>query len=64
MGKEYLYYQRVSIKEGLDIESEKIHLDIYDKDLSKRCEGCRQTFKIKKKNSNYQTITVMAATIF
>ena len=39
MGKNYVYYQCIAIKEGLDIKSEKIHLDMFDKDLSRRCWG-------------------------
>ena len=48
MGKNYIYYQRIAIKEGLDTESEKIHLDMFDKDLSRCYWGCRQVFIIKK----------------
>ena len=48
MGKNYIYYQRIAIKEGLDTESEKLHLDMFDKDLSRCCWGCRQVFIIKK----------------
>ena len=37
MGKKYIYYQRISIKEGLDIGNEKIHLDnstrVYQKNV-------------------------------
>ena len=39
MGKNYVYYKCFAIKEGLDIKSEKIHLDMFDKDLSRRCWG-------------------------
>ena len=55
MGKEYVYYSRISVKEELDIESEKWHLEIYDKDITKRCSRCRQYFfiiKIFKLNDN------------
>ena len=55
MGKEYIYYSRISVKEGLDIESEKLHLEIYDKDITKQCFHCRQHFiiiKIFKLNHN------------
>ena len=36
MAKDYIYYSPISIKEGVDIESEKLHLDIFDKDISRR----------------------------
>ena len=48
MGKEYVYYSRISIKEGLDIESEKLHLEIYNKNITKECSCCRQYFMIIK----------------
>ena len=47
--KNYIYYQHIAIKEDLGIESEKIHLDIFDKDISRHCWGFRQVFIIKKK---------------
>ena len=47
--KNYIYYQHIAIKEGLGIESEKIHLDIFDKDISRHCWGFRRVFIIKKK---------------
>ena len=44
-----MYYQRISIKEGLNVESEKPHLERYDKTKSRKCRLCSQIFIIKKK---------------
>lgn len=49
MGKDYIYYSRISIKEGLDVESQKLHLKIYDKNITRHRLRCRQAFIIKKK---------------
>ena len=47
--KDLLYYCRVSIKEGLDIETEKPHLERFiDKTFSKKCRLCCQLFIIAK----------------
>ena len=62
--KNYIYYQHIAIKEDLGIESEKIHLDIFDKDISRHCWGFRQVFIIKKKNSNLRKTTATDAIIF
>ena len=36
--KDYLYYYQMSIKEGLDIETEKLHLEMcIDKTVSRKC---------------------------
>ena len=48
MFKEFLYYQRISIKEGLDIESGKPNLKRYDKAKSRKCRLCSEIFIIKK----------------
>ena len=48
MLKEFLCYQRISIKEGLDIESEKPHLEKYDITKSGKCRLCCQIFITKK----------------
>ena len=48
MGKDYIYYSCISIKEGLDIESQKLHLKIYDKYITRRRLRWRQAFIIKK----------------
>ena len=47
--KEFVYYQRITIKEGLNVESEKPHLERYDKTKSRKCRLCSQIFIIKKK---------------
>lgn len=48
--KELLYYCRISIKKGLDTETEKAQLDIYiDKAKSRVCNLGRQLFIITKK---------------
>ena len=55
MGEEYVYYSRICIKERLDIESEKLHLEIYNKDITRPCSCCRQyfmTIKNFKLNNN------------
>ena len=52
MFKEFLYYQQISIKEEFDIESEKPHLERYDKTKSRKCILCRQVFIIKKNFKN------------
>ena len=52
MFKEFLYYQQISIKEEFDIESEKPHLERYDKTKSRKCILCCQVFIIKKKIKN------------
>ena len=44
-----MYYQRISIKEELNVESEKPHLEGYDKTKSRKCRLCSQIFIIKKK---------------
>ena len=49
MSKDFLYYCRVSIKEGLDIETEKPHLERFiDKTFSKKCRLCCLLFIIAK----------------
>ena len=56
MGEEYVYYSRICIKERLDIESEKLHLEIYNKDITRPCSCCRQYFMIIKNfklNNNF-----------
>ena len=47
MLKDFLYYCRISIKEGLDIETEKAHLERFiDKTKSRICRLCSQLFII------------------
>ena len=49
MPKDYLYYSKISIKEGLDIEAEKPHLERFiDKTFSRICRLCCQLFIIAK----------------
>ena len=49
MSKNYLYYCRISRKEGLDIETEKPHLERFiDKTFSRKCRLCCQLFVIAK----------------
>ena len=49
MFTEFVYYQRISIKEGLDIESEKPQLERYDKTKSRKCTLCSKYLLSKKK---------------
>ena len=47
--REFLYYCTISIKKGLDTETEKAHLDIYiDKTKSRVCNLGPQLFAIAK----------------
>ena len=47
MSKDYLYYCRISIKEGLDIETEKSYLERFiDKTFSRKCKLSCQLFII------------------
>ena len=47
--KEFLYYYQISIKEGLDIETEKPDLEIYvDRTISRKCRHCCEIFIIAK----------------
>ena len=49
MSKEYLYYCIMSVKEGLDIETEKPHLERFiDKTISRKCRLCCQLLIIAK----------------
>ena len=50
MAKEFIYYSRIFIKEGLDIETPK--LCIYDKEKSQKCSLCGQLFIIVKNFNN------------
>ena len=56
LSKEFLYYCRISTKEGFDTDTEKAHLDIYiDKTKSSVCNLCPQVFIITrncKENEN------------
>ena len=47
--KDFLYYHRISVKEGLDIEIERPHLEIFiDKTISRKCTECCELFLITK----------------
>ena len=49
MSKDFLYYCRISVKEELDIETEKSHLERFiDKTFSRKCRLCFQLFIIAK----------------
>ena len=49
MSKEFLYYFSISGKEGLDIETEKPHLEwLIDKTISRKYRLCCQIFIIPK----------------
>ena len=49
MSKDYLYYSRISIKGGLDIETEKLHLERFnDKMFPRKSKLCCQLFIIAK----------------
>ena len=49
MSKDFLYYCRISIKQGLDIETEKPHLERFiDQTFSRKCRLCCQFFIIAK----------------
>ena len=49
MSNEFLYYRIILIKEGLDIETEKPHLEQFvDKRFSWKCRLCCQLFIITK----------------
>ena len=46
--KEILYYHQISLKEGLYIETEKPHLEIYvNRTISRKCRHCGEFFIIK-----------------
>ena len=50
MGKEFIYYSRISIKERLDISSK--NLCTYNKEKSEKCSLCSQLFIISKNFNN------------
>ena len=52
LSKDFLYYYRIWIKEGLDIQTEKLHLDLFDEKTSRKCSRCAQLFVIAKKFKN------------
>ena len=44
LSKDFLYYYRISIKEGLDIQTEKPHLDLFDEKNLKKVQPLCTTF--------------------
>ena len=58
MGKRrpVFYFDRISVKEGLDLESHEDYDKFIDVTLSKRCSGCRVIF-YNKSNFNHQERT-------
>ena len=50
------YFDRISVKEGVDLESHKDYDKFIDVTLSKRCGGCRVIF-YNKSNFNHQERT-------
>ena len=49
MSKEFLYYCRILVKEGLNIETEKPHLECFiDRTMSRECKLCFKLFIITK----------------
>ena len=64
MSKGYFYYCRISVKEGLEIETEKPHLDLFiNKTIPRTCRLCSQVFIITKtfkedKNTSYSCFKI------
>ena len=55
--KDFLYYHRISIKEGLDIETERPHLEIFiDKTVSRKCTECCELLLIAKNFKNDEAV--------
>ena len=48
--KYFIYYCRISVKEGLntDLKSSELALGKYDKEVYQKCQYCHQVIKIKK----------------
>ena len=48
--KEFLYYSRISVSEGLNTESKtsELCLERYDKEFYRKCRTSRQVVEIKK----------------
>ena len=44
MSNTFIYYSRISIKEGLDIDSDKSYI----KDSTRKCSFCKDVFIISK----------------
>ena len=55
--KGFLYYHRISIKEGVDIETERPHLEIFiDKTVSRKCTECWELFLISRSFKNDEAV--------
>ena len=55
--RDILYHYRISIKEGLDIQTEKPHLEtIIDTTISIKCIHCRGLFLIAKNFKNEERV--------
>ena len=53
----FLYYHQISIKEGLDIEIERLHLEIFiDKTVSRKCTVCCKLILITKNFKNDEAV--------
>ena len=53
----FLYYHQISIKEGLDIEIERLHLEIFiDKTVSRKCTECCKLILITKNFKNDEAV--------
>ena len=55
--EDFLYYYRISIKEVLDIETEKHHLKMFnDRIISRKCRHCDELFLITKNFKNEKRV--------
>ena len=55
--KDLLYYEGISIKEGLDIETESPHLEIFvEKTVSRKSTECCELFLIAKNFKNDEAV--------
>ena len=55
--KDFLYYHRISVKEGLDIETERPHLEIFsDQTVSRKCTECCELLLIAKSFKNDEAV--------
>ena len=55
--KGFLYYHRISVKEGVDIETERPHLEIFiDKTVSRKCTQCWELFLISRSFKNDEAV--------
>ena len=55
--KDFLYYHGISMKEGLDIGTERPHLEIFvDKPVPRKCAECCELFLIAKNFKNDEAV--------